>query len=260
MVESEKGVCASARLDPVSLTVVAKRSAVALSRDQLSTASMAADSTTTGAVPSSGIDDFPQFPGEDFHQHAGALYKEQAEARLGGRGLLAVANGGIPAEAERIVDVDLSDIPELPAAHKDYHRRLELRIKVASANRANDIARYQTTMRAWTTVYSAYKKSTEITNPVLSRELATACDLSQTAGLAGGYFDGPLAHRMVMREVDGEERTEADKAYYRTAERIQLASPLADGCLAVEYRKRALDPHSTRALRQLPDVSHGGVV
>ena len=34
--------------------------------------------------------DFPQFPGEDFLAHAATLYLEQADARLAGRGLLAL--------------------------------------------------------------------------------------------------------------------------------------------------------------------------
>ena len=95
-------------------------------------------------------------------------------------------------------------------------------------------------MEAWTNVYACLKKATETTAPVLSRALVRDCDLSQTAGLAGGYFDGPLAWRMVLHELFPKERTEADKQFYRAAERIQLASPLTDGCSAAEYSRRAL--------------------
>ena len=112
---------------------------------------------------------------------------------------------------------DLADIPELPDTHRDHNRRQELRIKVKAANKANDISRYQLTMEAWTNLYAFLKKSTETTAPVLSRALVRDCDLSQTAGLAGGYFDGPLAWRMVLNELFPQERTEADKQYYLRA-------------------------------------------
>ena len=57
---------------------------------------------------------FPTFPGEDFLAHAGSQYKEQAEARLAARSLLAVAQGDYPPSVKSIVDVDLSTLPELP--------------------------------------------------------------------------------------------------------------------------------------------------
>ena len=45
-------------------------------------------------VQTSSDDDFlPEFPGEDAYKHAGTQWKEDAEALLGKRGLLAVAYG-----------------------------------------------------------------------------------------------------------------------------------------------------------------------
>ena len=74
---------------------------------------------------STGDLEFPQFPGEDFLAHAATLYLEQAEARLAGRGLLAVAQGHPPANVQRIVDESLDDLPLLDATHKDYVSEVE---------------------------------------------------------------------------------------------------------------------------------------
>ena len=85
------------------------------------------------------------------------------------------------------------------------------------------------------------KTSTERTAPVLSRELKDSCNLAVTAGVAGGYFDGPLAYKIVCKRTarDGK-RTESDKDFYRLAERLQREKHLPDGCMATEYHKKAL--------------------
>ena len=61
-----------------------------------------------------------------------------------------------------------------------------------------------------------------------------------TRGLPGGYFDGPLAWRMVVYQLGGKQRSESDKDFYRAAERVQRAAELADGCPAADYAKKAL--------------------
>ena len=48
---------------------------------------------------------------EDVHAHAATQYKEAMDARLAGRGLLAVANGGYPNAVRAIVDIDLTRLP-----------------------------------------------------------------------------------------------------------------------------------------------------
>ena len=194
------------------------------------------DATNKSGENSSRISDFPQYPGEDCLQHAATTYREQAEARLAHLHLLVVAQGGVPPSVDCIIDVDLDDIPELPQSHRDYHRRMELRIKVRRDNEQNAAKRYGLIMDAWTEVYTILKTSTEVSAPVLSRELKECCDLSQTRKLAGGYYDGPRAWRLILERLEGGgKRTHADKEFYRQAERIQLASPLADGALATEY-------------------------
>ncbi len=74
------------------------------------------------------------------------------------------------------------------------------------------------------------KESTEETAPVLSRELKEQCDLSITRNLAGGYFDGPRAWRIVLHRLKHGQRTETDKDFYRNAERLQRSSPLWMKC------------------------------
>ena len=56
----------------------------------------------------------PEFPGEDPRQHLGTQWKEEADSRLAGAGLLTVANGGAPVEVAQIIDYPLDSIPELP--------------------------------------------------------------------------------------------------------------------------------------------------
>ena len=48
-----------------------------------------------------------------------------------------VAQGHKPAAAAAIRDIDLDSLPELPADHRDYHRRQEIRIKVQAQNESN---------------------------------------------------------------------------------------------------------------------------
>jgi hypothetical protein len=53
----------------------------------------------------------------------------------------------------------------------------------------------------------------------------------------GGFFDGPRAHRMVMRRLEGL-RSKMDKD--RKADYLQRTSHLVDGCSAAEYTNKAL--------------------
>ena len=105
-------------------------------------------------------------------------------------------------------------------------------------NASNAQKRIQIELDAWTELYTDLKISTEVTAPVLSRELKMTCDLS-----ASGYpgsFDGPRAWRITRHHLQGRTRTEADKDYYRTAERLQRSSVLPDGCTAAEFSRKAL--------------------
>ena len=95
---------------------------------------------------SSGNDELPPFPGENFLAHAASQWLEQAEARLAARGLLNVAEGHAPASVKRIVDIPI--LPELPMGHRDYERRLESRTKAMSQNHANAQTRQDLTPHA----------------------------------------------------------------------------------------------------------------
>ena len=84
----------------------------------------------TKTKPTALHEDFPQLPGEQVLAHQGSAWWEAAEARLAAKKLLVVAQGGIPPEAESILDVDLASVPELPTEHRDHHRRMETRTKI----------------------------------------------------------------------------------------------------------------------------------
>ena len=79
-----------------------------MASDDVSTTFAKGASTTTTHI-------LPQFPGEDFLAHAGALHKEQMDARLGEIGLLPVAQGFEPDSVKGLKDYDLSVLPMLPS-------------------------------------------------------------------------------------------------------------------------------------------------
>ena len=183
---------------------------------------------------------FPQYPGEDVHAHAATQFIEAAEARFAGDNLLAAANGGVPPSAKQIIDIPMDSIPALPVTHRDHSRRQEARIKAQVQNAANAQKRLQITLESWTKVFTLLKISTESTAPVLSRELKELCDLSTHGDDYVGTFDGPRAWKMVKHQLGTSCMTEADKDFYRTAERMQRATDLPDGCAASEYSRKAL--------------------
>ena len=144
-------------------------------------------STRTGEPDSTTANsNFPEFPGENFLAHAAAQFKEKMHTALADKGLLATAQGGEHASVKAIVDVDLALLPSLPPGDREHHRREETRIKVGAQNKANEINRWDLRMEVWTKVYTLFKKSTERTAEVTSRELKVLCDLS-SRGIVGGY-------------------------------------------------------------------------
>ena len=133
--------------------------------------------------------ELPDSPGEDgFLAHDGAVWKEKAEARLVTTHHLAIANGLDPPSVKAIIDIDLTELPELPTDHRDYNRRHESRIKILAQNKSNAERRFDLRMTAWTELYAKLKACTENNAPVLSRELTTLCDLWVTRKLPGGYI------------------------------------------------------------------------
>ena len=137
------------------------------------------DNPSKESTKNSAAADFPQYPGENFHAHAGAQYKEESDARLTALGLKAVAQGHDSAGVKAIIDTDLSMLPTLPASHKDYYRNMETRLKIETQNAANEQKRFALRMSDWTTVYTLFKISTEKTAPMLSRDLLELCDLEK---------------------------------------------------------------------------------
>ena len=193
-------------------------------------------------MSSNDVANLPAFPGEDFYSHAASAYREQVEARLAELGWLAAAQGLQSEAVKAIVDIDLTRLPELDPADRDYNRRLETRIKLEAQNEANRQRRCAIQLSEWTKIYAALKKSTETSAPVLSRELQERCDLSKRSPpVAGGYFDGPRAWRMVLHKLSmGGERSQQDKNFYRASEHTQRSNRLPDGCSAADYAKKAL--------------------
>jgi len=190
----------------------------------MSTALAAGDAATTTLKDKlSTSQDFPQYPGDDVHAHAAKQYQEAVEARWAKRGLLATANGGYPAAANAIIDIDLNELPPLPVGDRDHNRRKEARIKIKAQNESNAQKRITITLDAWTEIYTDLKMSTEVTAPILSRDLKASCDLAP-AGQHIGSFDGPRAWRIALHYLyHGGQRTETEKDFYRTSIDLQSA-------------------------------------
>ena len=146
---------------------------------------------------------------------------ECAEARFTARQLLSVAKGHDPPACDCIIDFDLSALPTPDPSHRDYYRIMSDRIKYETQNLANEQKRAMIKLVAWTDIYTSLKTCTEKTAPVLSQELKECCDLEKLSGVPGGFFDGPRGWRMVMFKLSNGQRSEADKDFYRTAERLQ---------------------------------------
>ena len=96
---------------------------------------MTTDLTTSNAADDGQKSTFvlPLFPGEDPLAHQGTQWEENAVALLVGRGLMVVADGGMPAAANKYVDVDLSTLPVVRPGDRDYFRSHELRIRISFA-------------------------------------------------------------------------------------------------------------------------------
>ena len=129
-------------------------------------------------VQTSSDDDFlPEFPGEDAYKHAGTQWKEDAEALLGKRGLLAVAYGDPPPSCAALIDYPLGGLAPLDPTDPYYETRMIKRMQLEEHNAKNAALRLQATLGAWTKVAAACKLCCSKTAPLLSRMIFDTCDL-----------------------------------------------------------------------------------
>ena len=183
--------------------------------------------------------ELPDFPGEQVLAHEGNAWIIAATVKLAPHELIVVAETGVPPAARAIVDTDLSDYPELPANHPQYERRKSERKKFITQNEANVEQRARVTLRAWTTLFESLRSCCVSKASLLSFELYEVCALDRQ-GVSGGYFDGPLAWRILLERIEGDgERSEQDKKFYSTALKWQDGNKLANGASQQEYQKRA---------------------
>ena len=82
-----------------------------------------------------------------------------------------------------------------------YQRRIEVRNRYLTQNAANELKRCDLRYTAWTEIYAAIVTATADAAPMFSRQLRDLCDMSIARSgrdaVPGGYFDGPLAWRML---------------------------------------------------------------
>ena len=178
------------------------------------------------------------FPGENPRLHDSVQWWESSQTRFAASGLLTTAQGGAPTTAERIVDVPLDSLPDLPADHPHFEKRRETRIRTQAQNASNARQRFAIIMEGRTKVFAAIYQSAENSAPMFARELRERCDYARH-GVDGGYFDGTLAYRIVYSKLFSTERTKADREFYKAAEQLQRSSRLSDGCKAEDFMRRA---------------------
>ena len=95
-------------------------------------------------------------------------------------------------------------------------------------------------------------EATESSAPFLHSRIKRQCDMAKSHGISGAHKDGPRAWNMVKLAMIGRERSEADKDFYRKAERFQRDHRLPDGCGPDEYSNKAL-AYLTKLLPHLPN-------
>ena len=120
-------------------------------------------STASPADPkSTDYDNFlPEYPGEDAYKHSSTQWRESAEARLGKRGLLAVANGRPPPECASLIDYPLHLLAPLDPAAPDAEKKLVERMKLEEHNARNAATRQRITFQKWTEIAAACQLCTE---------------------------------------------------------------------------------------------------
>ena len=176
---------------------------------------------------------------------------ESAENKLAGP-LMNVALGIVPEVCLGIQDHDMSRIPMLPSTHSGYERRVELRNNYLRENGQFAAKRQQIILHYWTELYKALADATEVSAPFLHSKLKKLCDMSITHSMPGSHKDGPRAWKMVVQAMVGRDRSEADKDFYRKAERFQRDHRLPDGCGPDEYSNKAL-AYLTKLMPHLPN-------
>ncbi len=110
--------------------------------------------------------ELPDLPNEtNFLSHQATQWVETSEAILLAKGLLDVANGGIPLAAKNIIDTPVSVVPPRDGhmSRKDDQERLNIQAN----NERNRLKREDLTLTAWTSVYVAVLFAAEKNCPIL---------------------------------------------------------------------------------------------
>ena len=83
-------------------------------------------------------------PGDPPLHHVAVKYRESLEKVMAGQWLV-VANGGLPAAAEAIIDFPLDRLPPLPdPSDPSFASRLEVVLKHSTQNERNELTRTNT--------------------------------------------------------------------------------------------------------------------
>ena len=190
-----------------------------------------------------GAVDLPAHPGDDPLQHVSADFFETAKLNLGIAHLLVVAESGEPERNAKLKEWDLSKVPALNPSDRDFSRREMERMKLIRINEDFLDDKFTNTMTDWTRIYMSIAMCAKTSAPLFYQRIKLACDLSKRPDpVAGGYWDGPLAWRMLQLSIstDTTGRSEADKEYYLTAVGVQRELRLAEGASGEEYARKAI--------------------
>ena len=154
------------------------------------------DGTTLGKSSSTRQDDsersmlafeLPQLPQEsNILSHQATQWIEASEAILRVRGMLEVAQGGLPHAAKKIIDTPVSTVP--PVGGQLSYRDDQQRLNIITQNERNRVAREDLMLTSWTSLHGALLFSAKTTCPLLYEEQpcrARACGHAPAGGWHG---------------------------------------------------------------------------
>ena len=186
--------------------------------------------TTTKARPLGPDRVLPKAPGPAQPlSHVASRHRKKLDAALSSAGYYDVAHGRESARVQRIQVIDLSRHPGLTALQvaalppdRQYKYQIERAELELTVNKAMQ-KKFDLIMAERTVVCESIAFSNDETNPVLAKRIREDCNYTASMGIAGGYYDGPLAYQLQIKFLIPDVRSEHDKNFYENAWKVRRA-------------------------------------
>ena len=174
--------------------------------------------------------------------HVASRHRKKLDAALSAGGYYDVAHGRESARAQRIQVIDLSLHPGMTALQvsalppdRQYRYQIERAQLELTVNKAMQ-KKFDLIMAERTVVCEAIAASNDDSNPVLAKRIREDCNYTASMGIAGGYYDGPLAYQLQIKFLIPDVRSEHDKNFYENAWKVHKEQgSLKDFCFASDF-------------------------